>query len=75
MKQMNRFIECADESSSSRSAKRPITNAGKARVRRAEPPSQKVQAAAKAQQMGYQVKARMRKAIKKTIPNEKPLEE
>jgi len=45
----------------SRAAKRTITNVGKARVRSTERSSQKVQAAAKAQQMGYKVKARMGK--------------
>jgi len=75
MKWMKRFIEYEDKSSSSRSAKRTITNAGKARVRSTEHSSQKVQATTKAQQMGYTVKARMGKAMKRSIPNEKQLEE
>jgi len=75
MKQMKRFIECADQFSSSRSVKRTITNAGKARVRSTERSSQKVQAATKAEQMGYKVKARMGKAMKRAISNEKPQEE
>ena len=54
---------------------RTITNAGKARVWSTERLSQKVQAAAKAQQIGYKVKARMGKAMKRAIPNEKQLEE
>jgi len=50
-------------------------NAGKARFQSTERSSQKVQAVAKAQQMGYQVKAGMGKAMKRAIPNEKQLEE
>jgi len=50
-------------------------NAGKARVRSTERSSQKVQAAAKAQHMRYKVKARMGKAMKRAISNEKQLEE
>jgi len=37
--------------------------------------SQKVQAATKAQQIGYKVKGRMGKAMKRTIPKQKQLEE
>jgi len=50
-------------------------NLSKVRFRSMERSSQKLQAAAKAQQMGYKVKARMGKARKKAIPNEKQLEE
>ena len=49
-------------------------NPGKARVQSTERSSQKVQAATKAQLMGYKVKARMGKAMKRAIPNEKQLE-
>jgi len=75
MKQMKRFMECAEKSSSSRSAKRTIVNMGKARVWSTERSSQNIQAAAKAQQMGYKVKARMAKAMKRVSPNKKQLEE
>jgi len=54
---------------------RTITNADKARVRSMERSSQQVQAATKAQEMGYKVKARMGKAMKRAIQNEKQLEE
>jgi len=74
MKQMKRFIECTNKSSSSRSAKRTITNRGKARVQSTERSSQNVQAAAEAQQMGYKMKTRMRKAIKGAILKEKAAE-
>jgi len=57
------------------SVKRTITNAGKARVRSTARSSQEVQAFDKAQQMGYKVKARIGKAMKRAIPNEKPQEE
>jgi len=50
-------------------------NPGKARIRSMERSSPKVQATTKAQQIGYKVKARMRKAMKSAIPNEKQLEE
>jgi len=50
-------------------------NGSKARVRSTERSSQKVQAAAKAPQIGYKVKARMGKAMKRAIRNEKQLEE
>jgi len=75
MEQMKRFIEGADYCSSSRSAKRTITNAGKARIRSTERSFQNVEAAAKAQWMGYKVKARMGKAMKRAIPDDKQLEE
>jgi len=48
---------------------------GKARVRSTERSSQNGQAAAKAQQMVYKVKAEMGKAMKRAIPKEKQLEE
>jgi len=51
-----------------------MTNAGKASVWSTQRSSQKVEAAVKAQQIGYKVKARMGESMQRTILNEKQLE-